>query len=158
MTPIIRKKTYHKLTVMVTDEDEDGSISLSALQPQVDVGLTATLMDDDAADSDDNAAPGKQIEATWKWEQASAMSGPWTLISGATTDPGDATANRLVHARGGCCRHVPPCDGYLRRQCTAMTRPPWRCRPMRCGRCPSGGNAPPEFVGIDESTTGITAT
>ena len=23
---------------------------------------------------------------TWKWEQASAMSGPWTLISGATTD------------------------------------------------------------------------
>ena len=49
----IRKKTYHKLTVMVTDEDEDGSISLSALQPQVGVGLTATLMDDDAADSDD---------------------------------------------------------------------------------------------------------
>ena len=47
----IRNKTYHKLTVMVTDEDEDGSISLSALQPQVDVDLTATLMDDDAADS-----------------------------------------------------------------------------------------------------------
>ena len=45
------KKTYHKLTVMVTDEDEDGSISLSALQPQVGVNLTATLMDDDAADS-----------------------------------------------------------------------------------------------------------
>ena len=84
MTPIIRNKTYHKLTVMVTDEDEDGSISLSALQPQVGVGLTATLMDDDAADSDDTA-DGKQIEATWKWEQASAMSGPWTLISGATT-------------------------------------------------------------------------
>ena len=123
----IRKKTYHKLTVVVTDEDEDGSISLSALQPQVDVGLTATLMDDDAADSDEDAG-GKQIEATWKWEQASAMSGPWTLISGADS--------RLVHARGGCCRHVPPCDGYLRRQVTAMTRPPWRCRPMRCGRCP----------------------
>ena len=49
----IRKKTYHKLTVMVTDEDEDGSISLSALQPQVGVDLTATLMDDDAADSDE---------------------------------------------------------------------------------------------------------
>ena len=77
-------ETYHKLTVMVTDEDEDGSISLSALQPQVGVDLTATLMDDDAADSDGDAE-GKQIEATWKWEQASAMSGPWTLISGATT-------------------------------------------------------------------------
>ena len=43
MLTIIRKKTYHKLTVVVTDEDEDGSISLSALQPQVGVGLTATL-------------------------------------------------------------------------------------------------------------------
>ena len=77
-------ETYHKLTVMVTDEDEDGSISLSTLQPQVDVVLTVTLMDDDAeAIAVDGAAAA--IVAEWKWEQASAMSGPWTLISGATT-------------------------------------------------------------------------
>ena len=80
-TPI--QPAYHKVTVNVTDEDEDGSVSLSALQPQQGVNLTATLMDDDAPDSDPDTS-GKQIDTVWKWEQSSAMVGPWTLISGAT--------------------------------------------------------------------------
>ena len=84
------KKTYHKITVVVTDEDEDGSISLSALQPQAGVLLTATLMDDDVDDVDDAAA-----DIEFKWEQASAMSGPWTLISGATT-AGAITAGAIT--------------------------------------------------------------
>ena len=70
---------YHKVTVMVTDEDEDGGISLSALQPQVDVSLTATLTDPDARSV--TAMP--IINAKWKWEQAPAMDGTWTLIPGA---------------------------------------------------------------------------
>ena len=74
------KKTYHKLTVMVTDEDEDGSISLSTQQPQVDVALTATLTD---PDSRITTPPRPIANETWKWEQSSAMDGPWSLISGA---------------------------------------------------------------------------
>ena len=35
------KMAYHKVTVSVTDVDEDGSISLSAQQPQVEEALTA---------------------------------------------------------------------------------------------------------------------
>ena len=70
------KMAYHKVTVTVTDVDEDGSVSLSGLQPQAGVAFTATLKDDDAADTQINAAK-------WKWEQSSAMNGPWTLISGA---------------------------------------------------------------------------
>ena len=40
-----RGKAYHKVTVTVTDVDEDGSISFSAQQPQVGVAFTATLKD-----------------------------------------------------------------------------------------------------------------
>ena len=94
ITAIIRNETYHKLTVMVTDEDEDGSISLSALQPQVGVDLTATLMDDDRTPV--VQPPGGIAIETWKWEQASAMSGPWTLISGATT-AGAITSRRAIN-------------------------------------------------------------
>ena len=79
-----RENTYKKVTVTVTDVDEDGSISLSAQQPQVDVALTATLTDQD------RSATKPIIDATWKWEQAQAMNGPWSLISGAGTDATDA--------------------------------------------------------------------
>ena len=71
----IREMAYHKVTVTVTDVDEDGSVSLSGLQPQAGVAFTATLKDDDAADTQITAAK-------WKWEQSSSMDGPWTLISG----------------------------------------------------------------------------
>ena len=80
---------YHKVTVMVTDVDEDGTVSLSALQPQVDVplntaGTTDISGDDAAATLKDQDASTAQINAAkWKWEQSSAMDGPWTLISGA---------------------------------------------------------------------------
>ncbi len=77
------KRAYYKVTVTVADVDEDGSVSLSHLQPQVDVELTATPIDDDAEDSND-AVDGKQIDAVWKWEQAATPDGPWTLISGET--------------------------------------------------------------------------
>ena len=73
---------YHKVTVMVTDVDEDGSISLSTLQPQVGVPLTATLTDQDAR----SVATNPITNAVWKWEQAPAMDGPWTLIPGAGDD------------------------------------------------------------------------
>ena len=38
----VRKKAYEKVTVMVTDVDEPGMITLSAQQAQVEVPLTAT--------------------------------------------------------------------------------------------------------------------
>ena len=73
------RMAYHKVTVMVTDEDEGGSISLSAQQPQVGVALTATLTDQDA-----RSVPAMPIiNAEWTWERAQAMDGPWTLIPGA---------------------------------------------------------------------------
>ena len=88
------RMTDKKVTVTVTDVDEDGSISLSAQQPQEGVALTATLTDQDARSEE-----GKPIiDATWKWEQAQAMNGPWSLISGAGADDMDATA--VIKASG----------------------------------------------------------
>ena len=84
------KMSYHKVTVEVTDVDEDGSVSLSTLQPQAGIALnvngTADDFTDDAAALKDQDASLAQITAAkWKWEQSSAMDGPWTLISGETS-------------------------------------------------------------------------
>ena len=78
---------YHKVSVTVTDMDEDGSISLSGQQPQVGVALMATLTDPDAR----SVVANPIINSTWKWEQSPAMDGPWTLIPGAGV--GDTDAN-----------------------------------------------------------------
>ena len=81
------KMSYHKVTVEVTDVDEDGSVSLSTLQPQVGVELTATLTDQDARSGNDPI-----INSTWKWEQSPAMDGPWIVIVGATAAAYDPVA------------------------------------------------------------------
>ena len=65
---------YHKVTVMVTNEEEPGKVMFSALQPQVGIELTATHSDPDGG----IAADGR----TWKWERSAAMDGPWTVIPG----------------------------------------------------------------------------
>ena len=102
------KMAYHKVQVTVTDVDEDGSISLSALQPQVGVALTATLTDQDARSVED--AP--IINATWKWEQAQAMNGPWSLISGAGA--GETEATDTVEASDGYGPAADTVGKYLR--------------------------------------------
>ena len=69
---------YKKVTVMVTDEDEPGMVTLSAQKPQIGVPLMATLTDDDAT-------PEQISAAEWMWEHSSAANGPWTPILTATT-------------------------------------------------------------------------
>ena len=78
---IPRKKAYEKVTVMVTDVDEPGNVTLLSVQPQVDIDLTAILTDDDATVAQINATANK-----WKWEHASTANGPWTLILTAETE------------------------------------------------------------------------
>ena len=126
---------YHKVTVTVTDVDEDGSISLSAQQPQVDVDLTATLTDQDAR----SITTLPIINAKWKWEQGTAMNGPWSLISGAGA--GADAADVDTKASDGYEPAADTVGKYLRRPSPtptnmARTRPRWRCRPTWSGRCP----------------------
>ena len=67
------------VVVMVTNEEEDGTVVLSTLAPKVGVELTATLTGDE-----DGATSG----VTWKWERADAAAfddDSVTKIEGATS-------------------------------------------------------------------------
>ena len=69
---------YEKVTVNVTDEDEPGMVTMSAEQPQENISLMATLIDDDASVTQKGAAK-------WMWEHSESKAGPWTAILTATT-------------------------------------------------------------------------
>ena len=62
------------VTISVEDMDEPGVVTLSSLQPQVDVTLTAVLTDPD----------GGLDQVVWRWER-SADQVDWAEINGALT-------------------------------------------------------------------------
>ena len=66
---------YKKVVVTVTDVDEPGMVTLSSLQPQIDVGLTADPTDPEVPD----IAPG---DVTWKWEKSRSRTSGWTALGG----------------------------------------------------------------------------
>ena len=133
-----RVNTYKKVTVTVTDVDEDGSISLSAQQPQVkeedpDAAFTATLTDQDASTDQIDAAK-------WKWEQSSAMDGPWIVIVGDTDrayNPVAGVVDKYLRAT------VTYTDGHGDDK-TAMAVSAHAVRAV-----PSGTNTPPAFDSTD---------
>ena len=63
------------VTIGVTDEEEEGTITLSSVQPQVGTPLDATLEDPD----------GDVSAVTWTWEKSTSRSNGWTAISGAAS-------------------------------------------------------------------------
>ena len=72
------------ITVTVTNVNEDGEITLSAVQPREAVELTAKLTD---ADGGANGSLPITVEdtdltlgATWQWSRSSSANGPWTDI------------------------------------------------------------------------------
>ena len=84
------------VVVMVTNEEEDGTVVLSTLAPKVGVELTATLTGDE---------DGTTSGVTWKWERADAAAfgenDNVTKIEGATSaayTPGHADATKYLRA------------------------------------------------------------
>ena len=146
--PNLIKVAYHKVTVTVTDVDEDGSISLSAQQPQVGVALTATLTDPDSRSTTIRPIANE----TWKWEQGTAMNGPWSLISGAGAGADDATDT--VKASDGYQSAVDIAGKYLRATVTYTDKHGDDKTAMEVSAhavraVPDGGNAAPEFPDAD---------
>ena len=64
---------YYEVVVNVTNIEEDGTVTLSTLQPQVRVGLTASVSDPDL----------NVTGTTWQWYNSSDMS-TWDEIEKAT--------------------------------------------------------------------------
>ena len=63
------------VTITVTNEEEDGTVTLSADQPQVGTALIATLTDPDGTVSD----------TIWVWESSADGSTGWTTLNGASS-------------------------------------------------------------------------
>ena len=63
------------VTITVTNRDEEGTVTLSSVQPQVDTELTATLEDPDGVTSGSTA---------WQWANSTGNS-EWIPISGANS-------------------------------------------------------------------------
>ena len=61
-----------EVTFKVTNVDEDGEVTLSSLQPQEGVALTATLTDPD----------GGETGTAWQWAKSSSSRGSYTDIEG----------------------------------------------------------------------------
>ena len=98
------------MTVTVTDVNEDGSVTLSAEQPQVDVQLTAKLTDPDGGPDDelpinteakldltqDNTPDNTADDTTlWQWATSTSESGPWNNIETATSRSYTATTTDI---------------------------------------------------------------
>ena len=72
------------VTITVTDVEEDGTLTLSSVQPQVDTALTATLEDPD----------GSVTITTWLWESSCRQ----TLTGPPSAGPQAPTPTRLLPA------------------------------------------------------------
>ena len=66
----------HDVTVMVTNVDEPGTVTLSPTAPVVGTAITATLADPDSPDG--------VTGATWQWARSMEMDGTFTKIEEAT--------------------------------------------------------------------------
>ena len=74
-----------EVTIMVTNEEEDGTVTLDPTRPSVGTEITATLADLDIV---------KEDTVSWQWASADAMGGTFENITGAnsasyTPDAGD---------------------------------------------------------------------
>ena len=74
------------VTVVVTDQEEPGTVTLSALRPRVGIPLTAVLTDPD----------GGVTDVGWVWERSEDRAG-WTAISDATSTAYTPTADDEGH-------------------------------------------------------------
>ena len=77
--------------VEVTNEDEAGTVALSARRPQTDIAFTATITDPDGMVSDDK----------WQWAKAGSKNGTYRDIDRATSNtytPKDADSGSWLRA------------------------------------------------------------
>ena len=71
----IIQRNWFRVIVNVTDLEETGKVTLSHLQPEIDVDIMASVSDPD----------GGETATTWKWFRSSSKSGPWEQIRDVTT-------------------------------------------------------------------------
>ena len=119
------------VTITVTNEDEDGTVTLAPSHPQVDTVLAATLTDPD----------GTASSVTWQWAKAAASTGPFSDITVATSasyTPDSADLNQYLQATASYTDQEGP-----GKSAEAVSANPVQARPVT--------NSAPEFPA--ETTT-----
>ena len=106
------------LVVTVTNLEEAGVVTLTTLQPQEDVAISATLIDPDGGADDDvplqTGEANLTSDATWQWARSSRATGPWTDIKGAASASHTPTEDDVgMYLRATATYddgHCTPCD------------------------------------------------
>ena len=120
------------VTVSVTNEDEEGNLTLSSVQPQVDTALTAILTDPDGLVSIDWVWEQSQDKRTWE-EIKGTIEGSYTPVA---ADVGAYLRVTATYTDGtGADKRVPPIVA------------PYAVRQARVN------NDPPEFTGSPPTLT-----
>ena len=89
------------VTVMVTNEDEAGTLTLSTLQPVDGIDVTATLTDIDSVANGNDMGTVTADDIAWKWAKSRNKTGTYTDIDGATMaayTPKPADVNHYLRA------------------------------------------------------------
>ena len=134
------------MTVIVTNVDEEGVVTLSSAQPQVGAALSATLTDPD----------GSVSGVTWQWASSPDGATGWSSIDGAVADSytpvaGDAGSYLRVTASYA----DPQGSGKSAQAVSANAVPAPREETRRSGSTPRGsGDGSPSTGGGSPSTGG----
>ena len=89
------------VTVMVTNVDEAGTLTLSTLQPVDGIPVMTTLTDIDSVTSENSPGTVTAEEIAWKWAKSLSHAGTYTDIDGETSvnyTPKPADLNHYLRA------------------------------------------------------------
>ena len=137
------------VTVIVTNVDEEGVVTLSSAQPQVGAALSATLTDPD----------GSVSGVTWQWASSPDGATGWSSIDGAVADSytpvaGDAGSYLRVTASYA----DPQGSGKSAQAVSANAVPAPREETRRSGSTPRGSGGGSSSTGGGSSSTGADRT
>ena len=149
-TDATRQKGEKKVTVEVTNVNEDGTVKLSALQPAPGVGFSATLTDIDDIDDIDNVATDLTSGAKWQWARSRSKTSGWSDIDKATKslyEPKDGDAGYYLRALAKYTDAQSP-SGAKDDKTASMVSAYQVVGPR-------SDNTPPEFTDQDPDTNGV---
>ena len=137
---VTEKRTELDVTVTVTNEDDPGTISLSAAQPRLGTVLTATAPSD---------TDGGVSGVTWKWESAAA-SGDFADPTATITEIEGATSASYMPVAGDVDRFLQATASYA-----DAHGPDKSASVVAAQAVESARNLAPVFTDEDDATDGV---
>ena len=166
LRPVIRPVTK-TIRVSVTNVDEAGEVTLTTLQPQESVEITATLTDADGRPgvttlntdlTENSAITDDRTNTVWQWSRSTRATGGWTDVEDdeGTMDEVEGTQSSYTPTEDDVGMYLRATATYIDGQCEP-------CAPKKTAEAVSANpvqadpsNKAPRF--LDEKGNGITST